>query len=114
MSGAKWLELRYVTKVEIVPAAGKKGVIVSLEEDNEYLMWDNIKPYQIISQDRKLRLTDETVQFHYDYPDDFKKLVAFYHGDYQNAYDVYRALNRPVPEDWETCNKDGEYDYACC
>lgn len=108
-----WETLRFVSKVEILPSSGSIGVFVSLEEDNEYVEF-SMGQVRMIGQDRKLRLTDERVVFHYDYPEEFKKLVAFYHGDYENAYDVYKALQKPVPSDWETCNKDGEYDCDCC
>jgi len=99
-----WLALRYVSKVEIVPGANNKSVFVTLEEDNEYVEFSNNRVH-MICQDRKLRLTDETVNFHYDYPDDFKKLVSACGGLYPEAYRLYKALQKPVPSDWD---KDGE------
>jgi hypothetical protein len=107
-----WLNLRFVSKVEIVPASGKKGVIVHLEEDQEYIAWGSRG--EIISRDRKLRLTDETVNFHYDYPDDFKKLVAACGGHFDQAYELYQALQKAVPSDWDAKPEEDWDDCECC
>lgn len=108
-----WENLRFVSKVEIVPAPGKRGVIAWLEEDHEtYSSWDHVGPTVMISSDRKVRITDEVVRFHYDYPDDFKKLV-YHFGDKVKAYHAYNALQRSVPEKWDICDKDGEFDCDC-
>lgn len=122
MTAKPWESLRFVSKVEIVPAPGKKSIWVSLEEDNQYIEF-GMGRVNRICQDRKLRLTDETVTFHYEYPDDFKKLVYAMDGDYPKAYEGYLALQKPVPANWERepknpwystpndiCDKDGEVE----
>lgn len=115
MSSKPWESLRFVSKVEIVPGPGQKEVHARYEEDYEYEHYNSSfgSPARLISRDRTIHLSGETLNLHYDYPDNFKKLVAFYHGDYQNAYDVYQTLQKPVPANWETCNKDGEHDCDC-
>lgn len=95
-----WENLRYVSKVEIVPGPGSKDVFVTLEEDNEYVQWSSGRSH-VICEDRRIRLTNETVNFHYDYPDDFKKLTVHFHGDKARAYNAYMALQCRVSEDWE-------------
>jgi hypothetical protein len=112
MSSKPWKSLQFVSKIEIVPGPGNKDVRVQFEEEQEIGEWYGSGPY-VTATFRKLHLTNETIKIHHDYPDEFKKLVAFYHGDYENAYDVYKALQKPVPANWETCNKDGEYDCDC-
>jgi hypothetical protein len=110
MAVKPWESLRFVSKVEIVPAPGKKGVIVSLEEDNEYVEWGMGIRGSIISQDRRLRLTDETVNFHFDYPDDFKKLTVHFHGDKARAYNAYQSLQCRVSDDWEDTYDEDDDD----
>lgn len=110
-----WENLRYVSKVEIVPAPGHKEVNVFLQEDVEYENWhDGSLRNNIVYRERTLRLTNETLNFHSDYPENFKKLVAACEGDYPKAYNLYQALQKPVPHDWDVCNKDGEFDCDCC
>jgi len=118
-----WHKLRFISKIEITaPKTRKGGVIASLEEDAETVEWSGGSV--ITSYDRRIRLTDEVVTFHWDYPDDFKKLVHAMNGDYAKAYEGYLALQKPVPEKWDVklsnpwygddgCNKDGEHDCDC-
>lgn len=115
MNAAKpWENLRRVTKVEIVPAPGREEVFVVLEESREFDEWQSdILNYPVVSvNNRRIVLSSETVKFHYDYPDDFKKLV-YHFGDKVKAYHAYNALQRSVPEKWDICDKDGEFDCDC-
>lgn len=113
MAVKPWESLRFVSKVEIVPAPGKKGVWVSLEEDDEYIEF-GMGRVTTICQDRKLRLTDETVNFHYDYPDQFKKLVKACGGHFDQAYELYQALQKAVPADWDAKPETDWDDCECC
>lgn len=109
-----WLALRYVSKVEIVPGPGSEGVFVRLEEEAEY---DN--PWyeggaRVVLRERKLALTNETIRFQYEYPDDFKKLVAVCNGQYAQAYEIYQALQKKVPADWDKEPEEEWDDCECC
>lgn len=107
MSGKPWESLRFASKIEILPSPGSIGVFVSLEEDKEYIQFSMGRSH-IITQDRKLRLTDEKVVFHYDYPDDFKKLTVHFHGDKARAYNAYQALQCRVSDDWEDVTEEDD------
>lgn len=111
---SKWQDLKFISKIEITaPPTRKGGIIASLEEDIETVEWSNASV--ITSYDRKIRLTDEVVTFHWDYPDDFKKLVYALDGDMAAAYECYLALQKPVPPNLidGICDKDGEHDCDC-
>jgi len=111
-----WHNLRFTSKIEITaPPTRKGGITAQIEEEAEYIYSDRMGPVVRGSMDRKIRLTDEVVTFHWDYPDDFKKLVSYFRGDKQKAYEAYRVLNKPVPADWETtiCDGDGEHHCDC-
>lgn len=111
MSSKPWEGLRFVSKVEIVPGQGSTSVNVNYREDNEYEQWHDslLRRPMLVSRDRQILLTNETVIFHYDYPDNFKRLV-YHFGDKVKAYHAYNALQRPVPEKWDICDKDGEVE----
>lgn len=108
-----WQDLKYLKKIEITaPPTRKGGILASLEESNETVEWSNKSV--ITSSDRRLRLTDEVVSFHYDYPEDFKKLVFALDGDMAAAYECYLALQKPVPANLidgiceEDCEREDE------
>jgi hypothetical protein len=110
-----WERLRRVTKIEIMPGMGHDQVDAQYEENVELDEWhSDILNERIVARNRRISLTHETVNVHYDYPDDFKKLVSACEGDYLKAYNLYQALQKPVPKDWDVCNKDGEFDCDCC
>lgn len=128
MAVKPWESLRFISKVEIVPAPGRSEVFATLQEDMELDEWhsDIINSRVVVAMNRRLCITTETVNFHYDYPDDFKKLVYAMDGDYPKAYEGYLALQKPVPANWERepknpwygtpndiCDKDGEFDCDC-
>lgn len=51
-------------------------------------------------QHHTLRVNNDNVSVKYEYPDDFKKLVAAC-GNVNQAWDIYQKLQQPVPVNWK-------------
>lgn len=116
MAVKPWESLRFISKVEIVPAPGRSEVFATLQEDMELDEWhsDIINSRVVVATNRRLCITTETVNFHYDYPDDFKRLVAACGGHFDQAYEIYKALQKPVPSNWDAKTEEDWDDCDCC
>jgi hypothetical protein len=111
MVSQPWESLRFISKIEIVPGPGRKGVRASIDTDYEEIVYTNNQVYAT-GHNRRLRLTDEVVNTHTDLPDQFKKLVVACSGNKDQAYEIYQILQKPVPSNWDDPPGE-EWDCEC-
>lgn len=105
-----WENLKYISKIEIVPPPGQKGVQAFYHEEFEYASWAKgpLSDGVLQSAERRIHLFNEVVNIHSDYPDDFKKLTVHFHGDKARAYNAYQALQCRVSDDWEDVTEEDD------
>lgn len=97
-----WKQLQFIKQIVVKPEDPTKHMFVQLDEEVEVDEdpW-YIGPLRAVSRDRSIKLGANTMyQIEVDYPEDFKKLVAVT-GDCAEAYRIYQALQRKVPDNWE-------------
>lgn len=102
-----WEELRFLKKIEIVPAAPNgplRGVKVETSGNIDPFDFAGVRALQIYDEDFNTHISvpyGANVVYHYDYPEDFKKLVRW-HKSYSGGYDAWKYLHdgEPAEEDW--------------
>lgn len=116
MAVKPWENLRFISKIEIVPPPGQKGVQAFYHEEFEYANWSDgpLSSGVLQSGERRIHLFNEVVNILSDYPDDFKKLVKACGGHFEQAYEIYKALQQSVPADWDTKPETDRDNCDCC
>lgn len=95
-----WKELQFIKQIVIKPEDAKNPMWVEFKDDIEYVDITYSNKQMILNRDRAIRLGANTMyQVEMDYPEDFKKLVAAT-GDCDEAYRLYKALQKKVPDNW--------------
>lgn len=96
-----WKELQFIKQIVIKPEDPKEPMWVELKDDSEYEYNPWYEGRQLlVSRDRAIKLGANTMySIEMDYPEDFKKLVAAT-GDCGEAYRMYKALQKKVPDNW--------------
>lgn len=97
-----WKELQFIKQIVIKPEDAKEPMWVTFKDEADYE--DSFElgslPRMLVSRDRSISLGANTMyQIEMDYPEDFKKLVALT-GDLIEAYNIYKGLQRRLPENW--------------
>lgn len=102
-----WKDLRFTKEIVIKAQDEGKPVHVEFKEDDEWEFREYpLTPIQT-ARERSIRLLGNAMYMvRYDYPEDFKKLLAAT-GDANEAYRLYKALQKDAPDNWEDYSDEG-------
>lgn len=92
MTSKPWESLVKPVEIVITPKPGR-DMTSAFEVEYEYNDSCSL-------QHHTLKINSDSVAVRYEYPDDFKKLVAACDDIYQ-AWDIYKKLQEPVPVNWK-------------
>lgn len=87
-----WESLVRPVKIVITPRPGS-DMTSSISVEYEYNDSCSL-------QHKSVAVNSDHIAVEYEYPDDFKKLVAACDDVYQ-AWDIYQKLQQPVPVNWK-------------